>query len=160
MAIARFLLALVAAAVADTLLSRIFPIPVIDPWLLVVIVYAIRHDPPRGTLAGAGAGVAQDALCACLLGLHGFSKALAGYLCHVLASRFLLTRIPPRLLIAAVATVVDRWTLGFLQLMLGQGFSAPAILPLLLVVAGNALGAVALLALLDRLRGVSYLETA
>jgi rod shape-determining protein MreD len=159
-AILRFLLALAAAAVADTLLCRVFPIPVLDPWLLVVLVYAIRKPPPQGTLAGAGAGLAQDALGSCFLGMHGFTKALAGYLCHALAGRLLLTRIPPRLLIAAVATVADRWALAFLQLLLGQGFTPPAILPLLLLVAGNALAAVALLALLDRLRGVPSLETA
>jgi len=149
-----FLLAVVAATAADALLSRLFPLgtPLVDPWLVLVMVVAVRHRPPSATLAGAAAGLVQDALSASLLGMHGFSKALAGYLCHALAGTVAMTRTGPRLLLAAAATLVERWALALLGLLLGRGFAPPAILPLLILIAGNAAAAVLVLRLLDRSR--------
>jgi rod shape-determining protein MreD len=152
----RFFLALVAAAAVDSLVGRIPAggTPLVDPWLVLVLVVGSRRRAPTGTVGGAAAGLCQDVLYGALLGLHGLSKTLVGFLCHLLSERFLLARTLPRLGLVVMATLVDRWALAILLMLLGRGFAAPGLAVIWLAL-GNAAAFLLLSAVLDRLRYAS-----
>ena len=103
-------LAIVAALAAQTALSRIVPVQarVLDPFLLVVVYYALKGGETHGMLAGAAAGWVQDVhFGGRILGLSGLSKTLVGFGVGLAGTRFQLTEPAARVLVLSLAALVD-----------------------------------------------------
>ena len=121
--------------------------------LLVTVYFALmRRSPILGVLFGAGIGLTQDSLSDNPLGLFGIVKTLVGYL---VASASLLVdvdRSRMRLLLAFVFYVFHQWFYWFIgSSMLGQPLTF-SILETLGLGVMNALVAVPLYHVLDRLK--------
>lgn len=113
------LLVVVSAAI-QAMLTGIWPrlTMVFDLPLVIVIYCAIAKGPTGALLAGAGAGLVQDALEGTLLGVSALSKTLVGYLVGVVGLRFALAPLMSRVLVLASATVLTRSIeLGTLAIM-------------------------------------------
>lgn len=121
--------------------------------LLVTLYFALlRRCPVRGALMGAAIGLAQDSLSHQPLGVFGIVKTLAGYFAASISLRF------------DVDHAVLRWVLAYLFFAFHQFFywvlvrallAQPLRFELQLTLASgllNALAAVALFHLLDKLR--------
>ena len=135
------ILALVTAAVAQVVLTGIWPLAArfFDLPLVAVIYYGIRKGPTGALLAGASVGLLQDALEGTLLGVNALAKALVGYLVGVVGLRFALTPFLSRLLVLATATVLSRATeVGTLAIM-GRRLTYAPYPHLLMAVIGNCL---------------------
>jgi|GEM_PF-420340 rod shape-determining protein MreD len=57
--------------------------------LLYLIPFSLEFSRAKGTAGGFAVGLIQDAFGASLFGLNAFCKAFAGFLVHVIPSRFL-----------------------------------------------------------------------
>ena len=115
-------------------LTMFFDLP-----LVIVIYYGIAKGPTGALLAGAGAGLVQDALEGTLLGVSALSKSLVGYLVGMVGLRFALAPITSRVLVLAAATVLTRSIeLGTLAIM-GRRLAYSPYPTLLVTVLGNCL---------------------
>ncbi len=81
MRLARFLGALVAAAILHFIGSRIWPgFPrAVDLFLLVAALEARHGQPVIGMFAGLASGLVADGLSGGPFGLHGFANTVVGY---------------------------------------------------------------------------------
>ena len=72
--------ALVLAVVLQTKLAPFLVLGTspLDLVLIVVVYVAITSGPTTGLLAGAGAGLAQDALSSGILGIGGLAQTVVG----------------------------------------------------------------------------------
>jgi rod shape-determining protein MreD len=103
-------LALLAALLVQTALSRIFPSAVryLDPFLLVVVYCGLVGGSTRGMLTGACAGWIQDVhFGGRVLGLSGLTKVLIGFLVGASSTRFHLAEPTSRALVLFLATLAD-----------------------------------------------------
>ena len=121
--------------------------------LLVTVYFALmRRSPVLGVLFGAGIGLAQDSLSDNPLGMFGIVKTLVGYL---VASASLLVdadRSRMRLALAFVFYVFHQWAYWFVgATLLGQPLTF-SILETLGLGVLNALVAVPLYHILDKLK--------
>ena len=115
-----------------------------DFFLVMTVYYAVTTRQVSAMLVGAGCGLVQDALLGSIVGLNAFAKALLGYAIAALGNRVLLHQTPARLLVLAVASVLQAFILFALQHVLGEPAELPAVSHLLGAALGNAvLGAVA-----------------
>ncbi len=79
-----------------------------DPFLIVVVFFALRHGDTGGMLAGAAAGWIQDLhFGGPVLGLSALSKLVVGFCVGVVAARLLLTGRWGQLLLILGATLMD-----------------------------------------------------
>jgi rod shape-determining protein MreD len=104
------LLAIVAAAVLQTALSRIFPhsSQLFDPFLLVVVYCGLTYGETHGMLAGTVAGWVQDVqFGGQIAGLSGLTKLILGFLVGLAGTRFLLVGAAPQILVISAATIAD-----------------------------------------------------
>ena len=139
MRIARGLLALGAACMAQVLLSRYLPSlgRRCDLFTILVVYYGLTRHQPAAMLMGTGAGLVEDSLAGSILGLNGFKKTLIGYLVGSIGSLFMLNQAIPRFGILFAATFIDPLTELMLSLALGQGFVVPGMFDLLQLGLGN-----------------------
>lgn len=102
-------LALLVSTIAQVTLTAYWPevARYFDLPLVVVIYYALVKGPTGALLAGAVAGLFQDALGGTLLGVSALSKALVGYLVGALGLRFATAPFMARVLILAAATLLS-----------------------------------------------------
>ena len=77
----RILAALAAATLLELLGVRITPhfVRLVDPFIVVVVWYALRTDTITGQLTGTVAGMVQDGLVGGLFGLHAIANTVVGY---------------------------------------------------------------------------------
>ena len=85
----------VALVLALVLQTRLAPFLVLgtsplDLVLIVVVYVAITSGPTTGLLAGAAAGLAQDALSSGILGIGGLAKTVVGYLVGLASTQFIV----------------------------------------------------------------------
>ena len=105
------LVVVVALALALVLQTRLAPFLVLgtsplDLVLIVVVYVAITSGPTTGLLAGAAAGLAQDALSSGILGIGGLAKTVVGYLVGLASTQFIVAGPLPRFLTFLASTVI------------------------------------------------------
>jgi rod shape-determining protein MreD len=140
----RFLqgLALLSAAlVLQILVSHRVPViqRTVDLVLLVVVYYGSSGARVGAMFAGAAGGLLEDVWFGDLMGIHGFTKTVIGYVLGGLGARFDMTPLPARLVAAVLATLLDRAVEPIVLVGLGQPAGPPAPLDLLWRSVGNAL---------------------
>ena len=101
----------VALVLALVLQTRLAPFLVLgtsplDLVLIVVVYVAITSGPTTGLLAGAAAGLAQDALSSGILGIGGLAKTVVGYLVGLASTQFIVAGPLPRFLTFLASTVI------------------------------------------------------
>jgi rod shape-determining protein MreD len=125
----------------------------VDLPLCITVYFAVsRRNPVSGALLGTGIGMAQDALTHFPLGMQGIAKAIAGYLAASIGARIDVDNPGTRILMMFFFTLLDsllRFVIERLLLNLQMEWFLGHEL---LRAAINALVAVILFTLLDRLR--------
>lgn len=107
----KILAVLAALACALLLQTRLAPFLVLgtsplDLVLIVVVYVAMTSGPNTGLLAGAVAGLAQDALSSGTLGIGGLAKTVVGYVVGLASTQFIVAGVFPRFVTFVVSTVV------------------------------------------------------
>jgi rod shape-determining protein MreD len=122
------LLAIGAALALQTTLARF----VIQGWaavdlVLVAVVYvALASGPVTGLLAGAAAGLAQDALSSGIVGNGGLAKTVVGFIAGTLGTHLVVARPVSRILVFAIATIIHAVIFIGLNVLLGlREFGSP-----------------------------------
>jgi rod shape-determining protein MreD len=105
---AKVVLGLAAALALQTTLAglAIRGTVAVDLVLIVVVYVGLTSGPVVGLLAGAAAGLAQDALTSGLLGIGGLAKTVVGFAAGVLGTQFIVTAALPRFIVFVVATIL------------------------------------------------------
>ena len=88
----RFLIGLLIALTLHSLLDSFFPnaLAFFNPYVILVVYYSMGGNVWGAILAGAGAGLVQDAFSAAPLGLHAFSLTICAYIVAYINSRLSL----------------------------------------------------------------------
>jgi len=102
------ILAVVAALALQTTLARfvVRGTIAIDLVLVAVVFVALTSGPAAGLLAGAIAGLVQDALSSGLIGIGGLANTIVGFLAGVIGTQFIVSQPLPRFVVFFGATVV------------------------------------------------------
>jgi rod shape-determining protein MreD len=114
---------LAALALALVLQTKLAPFLVLgtSPLDLVLIV-----GPTTGLLAGAAAGLAQDALSSGVLGIGGLAKTVVGYLVGLASRQFIVAGPLPRFFTFLGSTVVHAGIfIGLYELLNLRDFGFP-----------------------------------
>lgn len=108
MRIAGVVLAIALALVLQTTLTRFVMrgAVVVDLVLVVVVYVALTSGPVTGLLAGAAAGLVQDALSSGVIGIGGLAKTVVGFLAGIIGSQFIVAQPLPRFVVFAAATLL------------------------------------------------------
>jgi rod shape-determining protein MreD len=139
MKVARGLLALGSAGIAQVLLSQYVPLLAryCDLFTILVVYYGLTRPQPAAMVMGTGAGLVEDSLIGSLLGINGFKKTLISYLVGALGSLFMLNQAIPRFGILFAATLLDPVTELGLSFAMGRSFVFPGPFDLLQRGLGN-----------------------
>jgi len=102
------ILAVAAALALQTTLARFIVrgTVAVDLVLVVVVYVALTMGPATGLLAGALAGLVQDALSSNVIGIGGLAKTLVGFLAGVIGTQFIVVHTLPRFVVFFSATVL------------------------------------------------------
>ena len=87
--------------------------------LVAVVYFALAYGAATGLLAGAIAGLAQDALAGGIVGVGGMANTVIGFVVGVLSAQFNLSSTVPRLVIFMAATFVHELAVAGLQGVVG-----------------------------------------
>jgi rod shape-determining protein MreD len=100
--------ALAAALVLQTTVAQLLVrgTAALDLVLIVVVYVALSYGPTTGILAGAAAGLTQDALGIGIIGIGGLAKTVIGYVTGLFGTQFIVAKALPRFVVFYVATVV------------------------------------------------------
>ena len=131
-------LAIVIALVLQTTVGRfvIRGVVEIDLVLVVVVYVALTSGPVTGLLAGAAAGLAQDALSSGVVGIGGLAKTLVGFLAGIIGTQFIVSQPIPRFVVFLAATALHAFVfMGLYELLDLRQFGTPYA-----AVAGQAVG--------------------
>lgn len=149
------MVALVLALVLQTTFAEVLVrgTAALDFVLVVVVYVALSSGPATGLLAGAAAGLAQDALSSGIIGIGGLSKTVVGFLTGVIGTQFIVVRAVPRFVVFFLATVLHAVLfMGAYELLDLRHFGLPYG-GVLSQAAANALAGVVAFHLLDMLPG-------
>ena len=150
--------AIVGAAILSLMLQAFVPVyfhnfTVLDLPLLVVIYFGLsRRNPSTGLLLGTAIGLLQDSLSAVPLGLNGIAKTIIGYLASSIGARLDTEHPAARFALTIFFFIFHQGIIGLTRRLL---LSAPEpwfTVRMLVAAALNAVVAVVLFVLLDRLR--------
>jgi rod shape-determining protein MreD len=146
--------AILLAMLFQVYVPRFFqPLAYLEVPLMVTLYFALlRRSPIRGALLGAAVGLAQDSLSHQPLGVYGIVKTLVGYFAASISLRFDVDHTLMRWLLAYFFFCFHQF---FYWLPLRALLAQPVTFELretLLFGLANALAAVGLFHLLDRLR--------
>jgi len=102
------ILAVAAALALQTTLARFIVrgTVAVDLVLVVVVYVALTMGPATGLLAGALAGLVQDALSSNVIGIGGLAKTLVGFLAGIIGTQFIVVHTLPRFVVFSCATVL------------------------------------------------------
>lgn len=120
--------ALTLALVLQTTLGQLLVhgTAALDLVLIVVVYVALSSGPTTGLLAGAMAGLAQDALSSGIIGIGGLSKTVVGYLIGVTGTQFIVAKPIPRFCVFFAATVLHAVIfMGSYELLGARHFGFP-----------------------------------
>jgi len=143
------LVMLAGAVILEVLASHKVP-PLhraVDLVLLVVVYYGSSGWRIGSMFAGAGGGLLEDVSFGDVMGIHGFTKTVIGYLLGGLGSRFDLTGPASRIAATLLATILDRLVEPLVQSGLGLPAGLPRASDLLWRCLGNGLAGVLLFSL-------------
>jgi len=70
------------------------------------VYLALTMGPATGVLAGALAGLVQDALSSNVIGIGGLAKTLVGFLAGIIGTQFIVVHTLPRFVVFFSATVL------------------------------------------------------
>ena len=121
-------LAVAAALALQTTLARfvVRGTVAVDLVLVVVVFVALTSGPAAGLLAGAFAGLVQDALSSSIVGIGGLAKTLVGFLAGVIGTQFIVVHTLPRFVVFFCATALHAVVfMGLYMLLDLRQFSAP-----------------------------------
>lgn len=94
---------------------------VVDPFLVVLVWFAMRTNPVLAQLFGSATGFVQDALTGGLFGLHAIADTLVGYGVALASQRVVVGQQAVRVLIFAVSAVLQQAVLwAVVEAMLDQ----------------------------------------
>ena len=102
------ILAVAAALAVQTTLARFIArgTVAVDLVLVVVVYVALALGPTTGLMAGAFAGLVQDALSSSIIGIGGLAKTLVGFLAGIIGTQFIVAHTLPRFVVFFCATVL------------------------------------------------------
>jgi len=135
---AGIILAVAAALALQTTLGRfvIRGTVAVDLVLVVVVYVALTSGSGTGLLAGAFAGLVQDALSSSVIGIGGLAKTIVGFLAGIVGTQFIVAQPLPRFVVFFAATVLHAVVFMGLYVLLDlRHFGAPYA-----AVAGQAAG--------------------
>ena len=78
----------------------------LDLVLVAVVYVALKFGPTTGLLAGACAGLAQDALGSGIIGIGGLAKTVVGYIVGQAGTQFIVTGPLPRFVTFVASTII------------------------------------------------------
>lgn len=145
---------LAAALVIQILVSHRVPAiqRTVDLVLLVVVYYGSSGARVGAMFAGAAGGLLEDIWFGDLMGIHGFTKTVIGYILGGLGARFDLTTPIARIIAVLVGTTLDRAVEPLVLLILGQPAGHPDPLELLWRSLGTGLAGALFFSLAGRKR--------
>ena len=120
-----------ALALALILQTKLAPFLVLgtsplDLVLIMVVYVALTSGPTTGILAGAVAGLAQDALSGGIIGIGGLAKTIVGYAVGFAGTQFIVAGALPRFVTFLGATVVHAVVfMGLYELLGLRDFGLP-----------------------------------
>jgi rod shape-determining protein MreD len=127
---------ILAALALQTTLARFFVRGAIavDLVLVAVVYVALTSGPATGLLAGAFAGLVQDALSSSVIGIGGLAKTIVGFLAGVIGTQFIVSQPLPRFVVFFGGSILHAVVFMGLYVLLDlRHFDAPYT-----VVAGQA----------------------
>jgi rod shape-determining protein MreD len=120
------LLATMVAVALQTSLDRWLRIGAVDLVLVVVVYNALASGPVTGLLAGAFAGLVQDALSGGVIGMAGLSKTVVGFVSGIIGTQFIVAHSVSRFVVFFLATAVNAVVfMGLYELLGLRHFGAP-----------------------------------
>ena len=78
----------------------------LDLVLVAVVYIALKSGPTTGLLAGACAGLAQDALGSGIIGIGGLAKTVVGYIVRQAGTQFIVSGPIPRFVTFVASTII------------------------------------------------------
>jgi rod shape-determining protein MreD len=78
----------------------------LDLVLVAVVYVALTWGPTTGLLAGASAGLAQDALGSGIIGIGGLAKTVVGYIVGQAGTQFIVSGPLPRFVTFVASTII------------------------------------------------------
>jgi rod shape-determining protein MreD len=78
----------------------------LDLVLVAVVYIALKSGPTTGLLAGACAGLAQDALGSGIIGIGGLAKTVVGYIVGQAGTQFIVSGPLPRFVTFVASTII------------------------------------------------------
>ncbi|MEM8930835.1 MAG: rod shape-determining protein MreD [Acidobacteriota bacterium] len=126
----RFVLGLTCAVVLHAAGLAIDPrfATLVDPFLVVVVIQALRHPPIGSAFAGSAVGLTQDALSGGLFGLHGFAATAVAWLATITRQRFVIQQPAQVGMLCLVAAAFQQIVLAVLRFALVPGSEPPDVL--------------------------------
>lgn len=120
MAAVRFAIALVVALVVHLAGLKLWPAfsLAINPFVVVLALYALRSGTLVGLAVGVVVGLVEDSLSGGLFGLHGCADTVVGFVLATVAQRVVIDRTPGVFLAATAASSAQQGILIALQLLL------------------------------------------
>ncbi len=152
---ARIILAVAAALALQTTLARfvIRGTVAVDLVLVVVVYVALTSGSGTGLLAGAFAGLVQDALSSSVIGIGGLAKTIVGFLAGIIGTQFIVAQPLPRFVVFFAATVLHAVVFMGLYVLLDLRHFGPPYAAVAGQAAGNAAVGVVAFQLVELLPG-------
>ncbi len=130
MKLAGYLAALFLAVVVHVVLQRFLPpvARVVDPFMVLVVVFALEAKPLGGMVAGTAAGWTKDALTGSFFGLHGVALTILGFVVARIARSVTANQPAVIGLLLAIGVLVESATLLILLRLLSRDAPPPELL--------------------------------
>ena len=172
MKVAGIALAIALALALQTTLARFLTIGsnLIDLVFVAVVYIALADGPAAGLVAGAVAGLAQDALSATgasviavgagtvttrsIIGIGGLAKTVVGFITGIIGSQFIVVRPLPRAFVFFTATVAHAIIFLGLYAVLGTDYGRTPYTTIFSQAGANALAGVLVFQITESLPGV------
>jgi hypothetical protein len=160
----------VALALQTSLARLITPgAGLVDLVFIAVVYIALGAGPTAGMIAGALAGLAQDALAATgtlevvvgagaistrsIIGIGGLGKTVVGFFAGIIGSQFIVARPLPRALVFFTATVAHAIIFVGLYRLIDRGFAQTTVAAVFSQAGANAVVGVLLFQITDVMPG-------
>ena len=130
MKLAGYVAALLLAVLVHVVLMRFLP-PVarlVDPFMVLVVVFALETRPLGGMVAGTAAGLTKDALTGSLYGLHGVALTIIGFVVARIARSVTANQPAVIGLLLAIGVLVESAVLLVLLRLLSREVLAPELI--------------------------------
>ena len=162
----------IALALQTTLARYLTPgANLIDLVFVAVVYISLTGGPVAGLIAGAIAGLAQDALAATgvsviaigagvatarsIIGIGGLAKTVVGFATGIIGTQFIVARPLPRALVFFTATVAHAIIFVGLSEVLDPSYAQPSIGVMMSQAGANAVAGVLLFQIAELLPGLA-----